>query len=199
VKTTIVTAIAKKYQNELRQEAKGDVLALCEVLWQSGWMEESFVACQWSYALRSRFQPEDFDVFERWVDRYVSNWAACDTLCNHTVGAFIEAYPMYVQSLKRWAQSPNRWMRRAAAVSLILPARKGEYLDDVFAIADILLTDADDLVQKGYGWMLKSAGETHQAEVFAYVHRNRSVMPRTALRYAIEKFPEDLRREAMAR
>ena len=199
VKTAVVTSIANRYLKEALKQPKAGVFALCEALWESGWMEESFVACHWSYALRAQFEPEDFDVLERWVDRYVSNWAACDTLCNHTVGAFVEKFPTYIESLKRWARSPNRWMRRAAAVSLIIPARNGKYIDDVLGIADILLTDKDDLVQKGYGWMLKAAAESHRDEVFAYVLRNRAVMPRTALRYSIEKFPEELRRRAMAR
>ncbi len=71
------------------------------------------------------------------------------------------------------------------------------FLEDVFEIADILLSDKDDLVQKGYGWMLKEASRQHQREVFNYIMRKKTVMPRTALRYAIEKMPEDLRRRAM--
>jgi len=59
------------------------------------------------------------------------------------------------------------------------------------------VTDSDDMVQKGYGWMLKVASETYQHEVFEYVMRNKRAMPRTALRYAIEKMPDELRREAM--
>jgi 3-methyladenine DNA glycosylase AlkD len=88
-------------------------------------------------------------------------------------------------------------MRRASAVTLILPARKGNFLKDVFEISDRLLKDKDDLVQKGYGGMLKEASKAHQQEVFEYVMKNRREMPRTALRYAIEKFPKDLRDKAM--
>jgi 3-methyladenine DNA glycosylase AlkD len=88
-------------------------------------------------------------------------------------------------------------MKRAAAVSLIVPARRGKFLPDIVEIADILLTDRDDMVQKGYGWMLKAASQSHQQEVFNYVMRNKAVMPRTALRYAIEKMPQELRKQAM--
>lgn len=102
-----------------------------------------------------------------------------------------------MQELKRWAQSENRWMRRAAGVSLIIPARKGKFLSSIFEIADILLMDKDDLVQKGYGWMLKATSQTWQNEVFEYVIQKKAVMPRTALRYAIEKMPSELRKKAM--
>ena len=90
-------------------------------------------------------------------------------------------------------------MRRASAVSLIVPAKKGMFLQDVFEIADIMLLDKDDMVQKGYGWMLKVASHLHQKEVFDYVINKKSVMPRTSLRYAIEKMPEELKKKAMAK
>jgi 3-methyladenine DNA glycosylase AlkD len=82
-------------------------------------------------------------------------------------------------------------------VTLIIPARKGKFLNDILEIADILLLDKDDLVQKGYGWMLKAASEANQRAIFEYVIRNKAVMPRTALRYAIEKMPKDLKAIAM--
>ena len=141
--------------------------------------------------------PDDFKIFENWIEKYVGNWATCDTLCNHTIGSFIGMYPQFITGLKRWAKSENPWLRRAAAVTLIIPAGNGKFLPDVFEIAGILLTDKDDLVQKGYGWMLKSASKKHLPEVFDYVMRNKINMPHTALRYAIEKMSEDMRRQAM--
>ena len=88
-------------------------------------------------------------------------------------------------------------MRRASAVSLIVPAKHGKFLEASFEIADLLLTDTDDMVQKGYGWLLKEASRKHTDEVFAYVMKHKRLMPRTALRYAIELMPKDLRGEAM--
>jgi 3-methyladenine DNA glycosylase AlkD len=192
-----VNAVTKAYQTEVKLLSKAEVWALCETLWQSGILEESFVACNWSYALEDRFEPSDFVVFERWVQLYVSNWASCDTLCNHTIGALVERYPVFLENLKTWTASENRWMRRASVVSLIIQARKGLFLNDVFDLAERLLTDADDLVQKGYGWLLKAASEAHQDAVFQFVMAHKTTMPRTALRYAIEKMPPTLKAEAM--
>jgi len=197
VKTTVVRKISSEHFKTIRNIDKQQIFALCDELWQSGIMEESFAACHWAYALRNQYEPEDFDIFERWVHEYVSNWAACDTLCNHTIGTFLETYPDYLERLKKWTGSENRWARRASAVSLIVPAKRGKFLEDVFQVADALLKDDDDLVQKGYGWMLKVASHQHQQEVFEYVMKHRAVMPRTALRYAIEKMPKDLRARAM--
>jgi 3-methyladenine DNA glycosylase AlkD len=197
VKTAVVSKIGKEYFKEIKGQSKADIFSFCDGLWKSGYMEESFIACNWSYYLRKFYEPQDFLVFERWVNEFVSNWAACDTLCNHTIGSFLEMYPEYLSNLKIWALSPNRWARRAAAVSLIVPARQGKVLHDIFEIADILLMDKDDMVQKGYGWMLKVASQAHEKEVFEYVLAHKAAMPRTALRYAIEKMPKQLKKKAM--
>ncbi len=197
VKTAEVRKIGKAFYSRIKAWSKETILDLCEALWQSNYLEEAIVACIWSEALHKAYTPYDFIIFERWVKKYVNNWAACDTLCNHTVGTFIMMYPDYVEELKQWARSSNRWVKRAAAVTLILPARKGRFLKDIFEIADQLLPDQDDLVKKGYGWLLKAASEAHQKDVFEYVLSKKMVMPRTALRYAIEKMPEAMRMEAM--
>ena len=198
-KTPAVRALAKKLNKQLKDVPKAEVFRLCDSLWQSGYLEESFVACEWAYAQRKKFEPADFKVLEKWVSNYVSNWASCDTLCNHTVGDFLQLYPEFMPELKRWAKSKNRWMKRAAAVSLIVPARKGKFLDEIFTIATILLKDEDDLVQKGYGWVLKAASESQLNEVFKFVMQHKNEMPRTALRYAIEKMPADKKAKAMAK
>ncbi|MFN8255949.1 MAG: DNA alkylation repair protein [Bacteroidales bacterium] len=197
LKSAHVSTIAKQNFQKIKNLSKQEIFELCEELWQSGYMEESFIACNWSYAMQKQFQESDFEIFENWVGNYIANWASCDTFCNHTVGEFIEKFPAFIERLKKWTRSENRWMRRASAVSLIIPARKGKFLNDIFEIAGILLPDKEDMVQKGYGWMLKEASKPYQKEVFEFVVKNKAVMPRTALRYAIEKMPEELRKKAM--
>lgn len=198
VKTALVSKIAKQFFRSLPETNKDIVFPLCETLWQSGLLEESFVACHWSEAVHKQYTVDDFATFDRWVRKYVNNWASCDTLCNHSIGSLIEKYPKTVQKLKPWTYAQNRWIKRASAVSLILPARRGQFLSDVFEIAETLLHDPDDLVQKGYGWMLKEASRKHQQEVFDFIQEHKKTMPRTALRYAIEKMPDDLRKIAMS-
>lgn len=199
VRVPTVNKISKEYFKRIDFKPKSEIFGLCEILWQSGFIEESFIACNWSYNIHKKYGPEDFQLFEKWLTEYVNNWASCDTLCNHTIGEFIEMYPEYLVRLKDFAKSDNRWLRRASSVTLIIPARKGKFLNEILEIADILLLDNDDLVQKGYGWMLKAASEANQREIFDYVIKNKSVMPRTALRYAIEKMPKDLKIKTMKR
>ena len=199
LKSAQTEQISKEYFKTITDKSKANIFSICEEFWKSGYMEEAGLACMWSYNVRKQYEPADFKVFERWVNKYVSNWAACDTLCNHTVGTFIEMYPSYLKELKRWAKSDNRWVKRASAVTLIVPARKGMFLEDIFEIAGILHSDPDDMVQKGYGWMLKAASQAHQKEVFEYVMRKKKTMPRTSLRYAIEKMPPEFKAKAMAK
>jgi len=199
IKSAEVSRISKELFKAIVDKSKVNIFGLCTDLWKSGYMEESFVACNWSYNVHKQYEPSDFYVFESWVNNYIGNWASCDTLCNHTVGTFVEMYPEYLYGLKKWATSQNRWVKRASAVSLIVPARNGKFLPDIFEIADILHSDKDDMVQKGYGWMLKAASQAHQQEVFKYVMKKKATMPRTSLRYAIEKMPPELKALAMAK
>jgi 3-methyladenine DNA glycosylase AlkD len=197
VKMGEVNKIGKEFYKEIEGWPKKEIFEVCEELWKSRYLEEAVIACTFSASLHKKYEPSDFTVFEHWVKEYVNNWGDCDTLCNHTIGTFVMMYPEYINELKKWAQSSERFVKRASAVTLILPARKGLFLKDIFEIADILLLDKDDLVQKGYGWMLKVASQAYQKEVFDYVISKKAVMPRTALRYAIEKMPQELRAEAM--
>lgn len=199
VKTATVGKIAKKYWQQAKTLAKQEIFALCEELYKSGYMEEAFVVSNWMPEYIKHLEAADLAVFKRWINTYVTNWAECDGFCNHTIGDLIDKFPEIVPEVKSWAKSPNRWMKRASAVSFIIPAKHGMYLKDALEICDVLLLDGDDMVQKGYGWLLKEESRKHTKEVYDYVVAHRKEMPRTALRYAIELMPKDLKTEAMKR
>ena len=197
VKTPTVRKIAQKYWSQVKLLSKGELFSLCEELYRSGYMEEAFVVAAWLPEYIDNLGVSDVATFKRWIECYVTNWAECDSLCNHTVGDLIYKCPEVVDEIKNWAKSSNRWLKRASAVSFILPGREGMFLSVAFEICDVLLLDEDDLVQKGYGWLLKEESRLHQKEVFDYVVKHRKIMPRTALRYAVELLPKELKAEAM--
>ena len=197
MKTAAAIAIAKKYWKVVKDRPKPEIFSLCEELYRSGYLEESFIVSHWTHALSGKYGREDLPVFRHWIETYINNWASCDGFCNHTMGDFIEQYPEYIEEFRLWTQSKNRWMRRAAAVSLIVPAKHGKFLEESLEIAGLLLIDTDDMVQKGYGWLLKEASRKHTDEVFRFVQQNKREMPRTALRYAIELMPGELKTAAM--
>jgi len=197
VKTPVVGKIAKKFWPQVKSLSKKELFGLCEELFRSNYTEEAFVVNNWLPDYIDNLVPADLATFKRWLECYIDNWAKCDGFCSHTVGDLIQKYPQTVGEVKSWAKSESRWLKRASAVSLIVPAKKGLFLKDAFEICDTLLSDGDDMVQKGYGWLLKEESNMHQKEVFNYIMKNRKVMPRTALRYAIELMPKELKTEAM--
>jgi len=176
-----------------------ELLTLFNALWQSDVFEEPVVASKLCSRALPRFEPSVFDTFERWLSTRVSNWAHCDVLCTQCLGGLYALHPATAEKSLPWLASPNRWVRRGAAVSLVPLARHGLCCGQVFHVADALLEDEDDLVRKGYGWMLKELSHVWPREVLEFVHLRRARMPRVALRYAIELLPADWRARAMAK
>lgn len=193
-----VKKITAHYFQKIKDKPKEEIFGLCEELISSGMMEERGIAFDWAFRLQKLYVPTDFQVFESWLKKYVSNWGACDHICA-LLGAFMDQFPEFIPKVKEWSASKNRWFRRASAVAFIPLISKKKNLDDVFEIAGLLLQDEDDLVQKGYGWLLKEASNKYPQEVFDYVMEHKASMPRTALRYAIEKMPPDWKKKAMAK
>jgi len=203
VRTPIVRKISRKHFTKIKNLPKEKIFKLAEELFQSGKNEEATIATDWVYRTKKQYQISDFKIFEQWLKKYIDNWGKCDDFCTHPMHHFIEEFPEVIPKIKKWTRSKNRWLRRAAAVSFI--TTKGSYyttkgnLKDIFEIADTLLEDKDDLVQKGYGWMLKAASLGDQKAIFDYVIKHKDRMPRTALRYAIEHMPPKQKKKAMAK
>lgn len=147
----------------------------------------------------SRMGESELIRFEDWLARDLcDNWAAVDNLCPHVVGTILANHSELLPRVANWATSENRWLRRGSAVSFILLARKGTYLDSVYNIAEVLINDkSDDLVQKGNGWMLREAGTTDPDRLEEFLLLHGPAIPRTTLRYAIEKFPKEKRAELL--
>lgn len=192
-------AIGRDLYREHRKELSPEEwLGLGERLLATGWFEEGHAGLELVRRLRLPPSQALFATYERWLGTYVGNWAHCDDLCGHLIGSVLVELPELVERLQPWTASENRWLRRGAAVSLLAPARKGLFLQEALSIARSLIEDRDDLVQKGFGWMLREAATEHRGEVTAFLEEEAGRMPRTAFRYAIEKFPPDERKRLMA-
>jgi len=192
VRYPVLRKIAKDFFPENLDAGKLE--KLCEELWQSGWHEESVVAVYWA----KRGNIASVSLMKRWLDKYVSNWAQVDDICLNVLCPMLEKNALLLPEIKSWAKSKNLWTRRASAVSFVYPCRRGLYVKDIFEVAEQLLPDKEDLIQKAYGWALREAGKKHQKEVFNFVMKHKDVMPRTALRYAIELMPKKLKQRAMS-
>lgn len=197
VRTPTIHQIANRYYKTIKPLSVEDRLAACHVLLEARTYELKIAAFRWGHLCRNDFGGPHLSALAGWLEHYVDDWIDCDDLCIHVLGEFFLRRPELAHETYTWTASTNRWVRRGAAVALVLPVRKGHQLETAFEIADRLLEDRDDLVQKAYGWLLKEASKLHPNEVFHFVMERRNVMPRTAYRYALEKLPDDLRRAAM--
>lgn len=192
-----VKAAMKPYVAEYRSLSMDDAVKVSQELINTGVFELRIIAYELIYIRNKEFEKKHFKVFEKWVKNNLEDWNDCDNLCTHVIGAIVHMYPELIRDVIKWTGHKKFIVRRAAAVAFIIPGRRGWHHDDIFKIADILLGDEHDLVQKGYGWMLKTASESDQKRVFNYVMKNKTKMPRTALRYAIEKMPPQQRKKCM--
>jgi len=126
--------------------------------------------------------------------RYVNNWDLVDTSAPYIVGEHLVSRPRDV--LYRLAKSPNVWERRVAIVATAAFLKIGD-LTDTFRISALLLRDKHDMIHKAVGWMLREAGIRSEPALLNFLERNYSTMPRTALRYAIERISGARRRRIL--
>jgi 3-methyladenine DNA glycosylase AlkD len=127
--------------------------------------------------------------------KFVNNWDLVDSSAPHIVGAWL--FTRSRAPLRRLARSSSLWERRIAIIATQFFIRNGD-LEETFRIADLLLADHHDLIHKAVGWMLREAGNRNPAAERAWLETRYPRMPRTMLRYAIEKFPEAERRRYLA-
>lgn len=119
--------------------------------------------------------------------QHVNNWDLIDVTCEHVIGAHLELRDK--KPLYRWAKSKNLWERRIAIISTFHYIKKNDF-DETLKIARMLVQDKHDLIQKAVGWMLREVGKRSLIIQEEFMKEYYSIMPRTMLRYAIERFPE---------
>jgi len=123
--------------------------------------------------------------------QHINNWDLVDLSAEHIVGAYLGDKSR--EPLDRLARSESLWDRRIAMLATFHYIKRGEF-DATLRIAELLLTDKEDLIHKAVGWMLRETGKRDLQREEAFLQAHLEKMPRTMLRYAIEKFPEEKRR-----
>ena len=130
-----------------------------------------------------------YDFYCSRTDR-INNWDLVDVSCPHIVGRHLhncDRSPLY-----RFVKSPNLWERRIAIVSTFHFIRNDDFTD-TRVLAERLLGDPEELLHKATGWMLREVGKRDQPLLEAFLDKHGNTMPRTMLRYAIERLPEKMR------
>ena len=141
--------------------------------------------------------PEKRQIYRLYLanTRYINNWDLVDSSAPQIVGGWL--FTRSRAPLRRLARSSSIWERRIAIIATLFFIRQGD-LEETFRIANLLLTDDHDLIHKAVGWMLREAGNRNPHAEREYLNSTYWRMPRTMLRYAIEKFPEAERRRYLS-
>ena len=201
----VATAAIYELASETYSRVKGawtadDAIALCDILFADPELEAKSVAALVLRRFDKEFPPRLFSKAKQWLaaDRLPS-WASVDVFCPDSMGAFLERHPAYVEKIKTWAVHPNRWVKRASLVSFIKLARKPEFLPAIYEISALVFDAGDDLVEKANGWLLREAGKADPARLERFLLARGPAIPRTTVRYAIERFPEAKRKTLLAK
>lgn len=139
---------------------------------------------------------ELYDLYVRRHDR-INNWDLVDLAAHYVVGKYLANKPRDI--LYELARSKNLWERRSAIVATAHFILKRKEVNDTFALAEILVNDMEDLVNKGTGWMLRTAGDVDRARLIEFLDEHAETMPRVLLRYSIEKLDKKLRDDYLSR
>jgi 3-methyladenine DNA glycosylase AlkD len=128
---------------------------------------------------------------------YINNWDLVDSSAEYIVGPWLQDRPEKLNVLQRLARSDSLWERRIAMLATFAYIKQGQ-AHDAIEIAEILLHDKHDLIQKAVGWMLREMGKRVDRQVLlSFLDQHAADMPRTTLRYAIEHFDPEMRKHYM--
>ena len=200
VRAPDVRALAR----ELYREVKGswhtdEATDFCELLARDRRLEAKLVGVLLLGRYRRDFPRPLLGRARRWIAAgHYDCWAAVDALAPEVLTPLVALYPDMGPQVAGWTRARNMWVRRAAAVTFVPLARHGERLDLAYEVAEGLLDDREDLIHKATGWLLREAGKTDPARLERFLLRWGPRTPRTALRYAVERFPERRRRQLLA-
>jgi 3-methyladenine DNA glycosylase AlkD len=189
---------AVRFRHAIRKEhGLGFLIEIADHLFSGRVLEEKIAAVFLLEKLDAEFGDREFKLFESWLDR-ISSWADHDGLVHDLIAPMVAASPPRAKAVFRWARSSNRWHRRAACVALIRGTRAQMFFPEIQKLSNSLLTDEDDMVQKGLGWLLRETTKFDAKRTVPYLMKIRGRAPRLVLRTACETLPPAVRRRILA-
>jgi 3-methyladenine DNA glycosylase AlkD len=200
VGTAAMRQLARSIHAQHKSEWSIDeAMVFADALIEDRHLEAKSVGIEVVARYRRDFAPRLLPRWKRWLaGNHSANWATTDAICGALIGPLLLDHAELGARMRVWARDRNLWVRRASIVGLIQCARRGESLDLVYGIARRLHADKEDLIQKAVGWSLREAGKTDMPRLERYLRANGRVIPRTTLRYAIERFPEAKRQALLS-
>ncbi|MGH9492565.1 MAG: DNA alkylation repair protein [Terriglobales bacterium] len=196
-KTAELRRFARQTQREVL--AEGGLPLLLDVadrLFAGKFTDEKNLAVLLLENQTKHFGDTEFRRFERWLHR-ITNWSEHDALVHYLIGPLVASDRRRVARALAWARSEDLWHRRAAAVSLIHATRRRLFFREITWLSDQLLTDENDMVQKGLGWLLRETAKAAPARTVPYLMKIRLRAPRLVLRTACETLPVATRKRLL--
>jgi 3-methyladenine DNA glycosylase AlkD len=193
-RTADLRRAAVRWRREILQ--KSDLKFLLQVadhLFAGTINEDKNVAVFLLENITDKFGDEEFRLLESWLPR-ISNWSDHDALVHYLIAPMVVAKPARASRVFYWAKSRNRWFRRAACVALIQGARRKIFFSEIIRLSATLLSDEDDMVRKGLGWLLRETAKADVQRAVPYLMSIRERAPRLVLRTACETLPRTTRK-----
>ena len=190
---------AVRFRRSIRKEFGLDfLLQVADELFSGRVLEEKIFAVFLLEKLTDEFGDAEFRMFESWLSR-ISSWADHDGLVHYLIAPMVATKPERTARVFRWAKSRDRWHRRAACVALIQGTRKKMFFPEIKRLSDLLLSDPDDMVQKGLGWLLRETAKADAKRTVPYLMSIRERAPRLVLRTACETLPAATRKRILTK
>jgi 3-methyladenine DNA glycosylase AlkD len=199
VTTPMIRQYAKQVARSVGEIWTGaDAVRFCDRLMGCPHVEAKAVGLLVLQEFAGSYRPSLLLRLKTWLTMDSGNWGTVDLLAGGVLAELLARYPRLVPKVETWVSSRQFWVRRGAVVAFVPHARHGRFLTPAYRIARRLLPDEEDLVQKAVGWLLREAGKQDRKRLERFLLRHGPAIPRTTLRYAIERFPDSERRYLLA-
>jgi len=201
IKSSGVRNIEKEAFGKVRGEwTVVDAVAFCDTMSLDPHFEAKMVGVLLLGRFKSQFAKGLLVTARGWITQgRFRNWAEIDGLAPTVITPLVETYPDLAVRVGRWTSSRNMWLRRAAVVTFVPLVRRGIQMDHAYRIVEDLLDDSQDLMHKACGWLLRESGKADVARLERFLLTHGPRIPRTTVRYAIERFPEGKRKSLLAK
>jgi len=199
LKTPDVKRIERElYEGVRKSWTFAEARVFCDLLMHDRHLESKAVGLLLLERYHRQFEEELIGTAQGWLENGLcDNWAVTDDLSTGVLWRLLERFENLAGQFEKWRQSPNLWVRRAGVVVFVKCAGKGRHLDRVYRVVTALLSDSHDLMHKACGWLLREAGKADARRLERYLLNHGPAIPRTTLRYAIERFPVEPRRRIL--
>jgi 3-methyladenine DNA glycosylase AlkD len=195
--TAELRKVAVRFRRSIvREKGLEFLVRVADQLFSGRVLEEKIFAVFLLENQTGQLTEKEFQLFDSWIDR-IGSWADHDALAHDLLGPMMIANLRRSREVFRWAKSSNHWRRRAACVSLIRGTREKKFFPEVVRLSQMLLTDQDDMVQKGLGWLLRETAKYDPKRTVPYLMKIRAQAPRLVLRTACETLPPATRKRIL--